>query len=1138
MLGPAPTLGYNLDTAHPVVLAPDVGPSFGHQVLHFGNDRLVVGAPGDYNTTGHLYQCSVPTNSCEPLLVPGELETPHLGMSLASDGTRLMACSPGLTQVCDRNLYLSGLCYLFNGSSLKDPQEITPGYQQCLKGKVDLVFLFDGSNSMNERQFSLIRSFMVEVMEKLKNSTIHFAAVQFSSEVKTEFDFTQYMQNPNPRELLKNVMHMRWLTDTFKAIKYVADHLFTPEHGAREDAKRVMIIITDGEASDNGDVIAAEKKKITRYIIGVGNNFGNINVTQFLTKFASQPSSEYVKVLDSFEKLSGLFKEIQTKIYTIEGTSDKTSFHLELSSSGFSSHLSQGQTLVGAVGADDWAGGFFDLEGDPGTPSTKETFVASPMHSEDSKDAAYLGYAMAMLRGGGRTVLAAGAPRHGHVGRVTLFQLNPHARRWNPIQDISGKQIGSYFGGALAAVTGQEAEELLLVGAPMYMGRRHGGRVTIYRWAQEQLKEAGQLEGVVGQLLGRFGAALGAVGDLNGDGWTDVAVGAPLEDEGSGAVYIFHGGQHGLHTPHSQRVRAADMDPGLQFLGQALDGGTDLDGDKLPDIAVGARGQVLVLRSRPIVRVLPVMRFQMPEIPVRQVECSGDGGAWKDVVFGVYVCLNVTLDTPQYQDPITANLRYQLEIDADRMKSRGVFANGMKITEGNITVTSDTSCTEQEVRIVNCVDDIITGIRVSLRFLLQEDEGGLDLYPVLNPLIDSSWAEIPFEKNCGEDHICEADLHVRFSSDGPRDLLLSPVAELRLALDMWNHGEDAYQAVLHLRHPPGLSFRRATATQAGSQIRVSCDGVNTRDVPDLRTLQCNVSHPIFWGSSQVLVELLFDAARNSSWEEWLKIEATVSSNNDKNETLHSRVATLLIPILYPINIIAKGLDSSTPYVNFISEERGDQRGDRRVEHVYQVENLLREAWPQPEMMAFVVLPRSLPANLAWKTYSVRRDSNESCELKPENMPFLYNISQDCHVYVCHLGLIHSSVHIYVSGVLEAPLVIKNSSRSHIHTMLFLDFNHSCFRQWNNEFTHTKVQTEVEQVYVMDYLPVYVGSSVGGLVLLILIIIVLYKCGFFKRSYKDRMEEQEPGAKDGHGLGDGDEANGGKEPLEEGDFTTE
>lgn len=34
--------------------------------------------------------------------------------------------------------------------------------------------------------------------------------------------------------------------------------------------------------------------------------------------------------------------------------------------------------------------------------------------------------------------------------------------------------------------------------------------------------------------------------------------------------------------------------------------------------------------------------------------------------------------------------------------------------------------------------------------------------PPSSPLLP----QIPFEKNCGEDHICEADLHVRFSSDG------------------------------------------------------------------------------------------------------------------------------------------------------------------------------------------------------------------------------------------------------------------------------------------------------------------------------------------------------------------------------------
>ncbi|XP_025049909.1 uncharacterized protein LOC112548413 [Alligator sinensis] len=89
-------------------------------------------------------------------------------------------------------------------------RELCLGDAECLKGKVGLAFLFDSYNSMNEQQFSLIRKFMVE-----------FAAVQFSLDVQTEFDFTNYTQNPNPQELLRDVKHMKVLTDTFKAIKHL-----------------------------------------------------------------------------------------------------------------------------------------------------------------------------------------------------------------------------------------------------------------------------------------------------------------------------------------------------------------------------------------------------------------------------------------------------------------------------------------------------------------------------------------------------------------------------------------------------------------------------------------------------------------------------------------------------------------------------------------------------------------------------------------------------------------------------------------------------------------------------------------------------------------------------------------------------
>lgn len=44
---------------------------------------------------------------------------------------------------------------------------------ECLKGKVDLVFLFDGSASMKTSEFMNIKEFMIDVMKELWNSSVH-----------------------------------------------------------------------------------------------------------------------------------------------------------------------------------------------------------------------------------------------------------------------------------------------------------------------------------------------------------------------------------------------------------------------------------------------------------------------------------------------------------------------------------------------------------------------------------------------------------------------------------------------------------------------------------------------------------------------------------------------------------------------------------------------------------------------------------------------------------------------------------------------------------------------------------------------------------------------------------------------------
>uniref|UniRef100_A0A8D2J7I1 VWFA domain-containing protein n=1 Tax=Varanus komodoensis TaxID=61221 RepID=A0A8D2J7I1_VARKO len=417
---------------------------------------------------------------------------------------------------------------------------------KCLKGNVDLVFLFDGSESLKDHEFNSIKNFMIDVMKKLRNSSIHFAAVQFSYDVKLEFDFNDYIKNPDPDMLLAQVVHEKSITNTFKAVEYVVNNVFIPERGMRKGANKVIIIITDGEASDgnNGNVEAAKAKGILRLIIGIGHRFKTEESQKTLRILASEPTNQYLKVLASFEELRDSFSDLQSKIYTLEGgelfTPTRQTWSRVATSAAKGSScifkplpfsLLQGRTVLGAVGADNWAGGLLEQQKD----FTSERFITTPLFRKEMAGA-YLGYALKLLQRQSREFYAVGAPRYQHVGRVLVFEVNASTTNWTLKQEFEGQQTGSYFGAVLCVVDVDNNQEtdLLLVGAQMQFTETEGGCVY------DNLILQGKLHGVSGYPLGRFGAAITDLADINGDGWTDVAVGAPLEEEEKGAIYIYN----------------------------------------------------------------------------------------------------------------------------------------------------------------------------------------------------------------------------------------------------------------------------------------------------------------------------------------------------------------------------------------------------------------------------------------------------------------------------------------------------------------------------------------------------------------------------------------------------------------------
>lgn len=87
-----------------------------------------------------------------------------------------------------------------------------------------------------------------------------------------------------------------------------------------------------------------------------------------------------------------------------------------------------------------------------------------------------------------------------------------------------------------------------------------------------------------------WGLEPAVLGDVDGDGWPDLALGSQLVDDGDGVVHVFSGVAGGTLGPDD--AIASFSDPNLARVGRAVSGLDDIDGDGQPEVVVSAASSV------------------------------------------------------------------------------------------------------------------------------------------------------------------------------------------------------------------------------------------------------------------------------------------------------------------------------------------------------------------------------------------------------------------------------------------------------------------------------------------------------------------------------------------------------------------
>ncbi|XP_030236518.1 integrin alpha-V isoform X1 [Gadus morhua] len=858
---------------------------------------------------------------------------------------------------------------------------------------------------------------------------------------------------------------------------------------------------------------------------------------------------------------------------------------------GFSADFLKNNTrvVVGGPGSFYWQGQLIsDDVSEVFTRFDQKNFKTSYANTLATKSASaqyddsYLGYSVTVgdFNKDGREDFITGVPRGNNaLGYVNIFNgLNMQS-----MINFTGAQMAAYFGhSVVASDVNNDGTVDLLVGAPLFMGRgsdgklREVGQVSVYLGRGGfSFRPAQTLTG--SEIYARYGSAIAALGDLDMDGYNDVAVSSPYGGpKQHGLVYIHNGGPGGPSPSASQVLQgvwASSYMPAS--FGYAITGNTDIDRNGYPDLIVGVFGadKAVLYRARPVIGVNATLDITPQILNAEEKSCILPGTSTKVSCFRVKYCLEAGgMGAP-------AILSFRVDLVLDRLKHKEATKRVLFLHSGafqyakNMSVSNRLgfACEELEAYLKDEGEfqDKITPISVvmefSLDYKLAADSTGL--LPILGMKAPSNLTkQAHILLDCGEDNICKPDLRLSVKSDR-KQLYIGDDNELTLEISAENWGEGAYEAELRVFPPPQADYTTVVRSQALS--RLSC---NSKKDNETRVVVCELGNPMK-GGAKVLAELRFSVHQLSEHDTFVQFDLQIFSSNQFNNRSPLVSSRTNLTVLAKVNIRGASIPDQVllPIADWKPRNppvSGDDIGPQ-ILHIYELRNsgpsafskaMLVVDWPylygNGSLLDIISYDVDGPINCTTdveintfnvsKTVSLEKPGDRGNEGRQPNhvhkraleeprpqdhLQILDCTTASCLKLRCQVGRLErnqgATLFIYSRLAVNNFLRAENQNKSYtVRSSASFSVIEMPYKKLVSEMPSNSTTLSVSVLWLTDKPPPVPGwivalAVLAGLLLLALLIFIMYKVGFFKRvrppqedcTEKEQLQPEENGNAD-------------------------